>query len=114
MKIKELNVVESSTPTDVIMLYFDLPINALLMHDANLVHNWTLDSGTSFHIISQREWFSAYSDGSFGTIRIGDAHALAITGIVIYAWNSRMVGNLLCTTSNAKIMDPYTLCLYLV
>ena len=81
VKIKELNVFESSTPTDILMLSSDLPIDALLTQDASLSHNWILDSGASFHVTPYREWFSTYMEGSLGIVRLGDAHAIAITGM---------------------------------
>ena len=75
-------MVESPTPTDILMLSSDLPIDALLTEeDASLAQNWILDSGASFHITPYREWFSTYIEGSFSTVRLGDAHAIAITGM---------------------------------
>ena len=74
-------MVESTTPTDILMFSLDLPIDALLTEDANLAQNWILDSRSSFHITPHREWFSTYTEGSFGTVRLGDAHAIAITGM---------------------------------
>ena len=71
MKIEKLNVLYT---TEILMLSLDLPIDALLTQDASLAHNWILDSGASFHVTPHREQFSTYTEGSFGTIRLGDAH----------------------------------------
>ena len=42
---------------------------------------WLLDSGATWHMTSQREWFHKFEPVSGGSIHIGDDHALEIAGI---------------------------------
>ncbi|CAJ2662759.1 unnamed protein product [Trifolium pratense] len=42
---------------------------------------WILDSSCSYHMTSNREWFTTFRSGSFGFVYLGDDKACAITGI---------------------------------
>ncbi|KAH9734072.1 Integrase catalytic domain-containing protein [Citrus sinensis] len=42
---------------------------------------WLIDSGTTWHMTSRREWFHTYEPISGGSVYMGDYHALEIAGI---------------------------------
>ncbi|KAH9714562.1 hypothetical protein KPL71_020696 [Citrus sinensis] len=42
---------------------------------------WIIDSGTTWHMTSRREWFHTYESISGESVYMGDDHALEITGI---------------------------------
>ncbi|VFQ78891.1 unnamed protein product [Cuscuta campestris] len=42
---------------------------------------WVIDSGASYHIISHREYFSSYTSGDFGHVRMGNDGSSKIIGM---------------------------------
>ena len=42
---------------------------------------WFLDSLASYHMTPNKEWFTLYRIGSFGTVHLGDDKPYAISGI---------------------------------
>ena len=44
-------------------------------------HTWLLDSGATFHVTPNIEWFSNYSFGADGTIRLCNGQECTIVGI---------------------------------
>ncbi|KAH9745510.1 hypothetical protein KPL70_004098 [Citrus sinensis] len=42
---------------------------------------WPIDSGATYHMTSQKEWFHTYKPISEGSVYMGDDHALEIVGI---------------------------------
>ena len=42
---------------------------------------WLLDSGATFHVTSNIEWFSNYSAGANNTVQLGNGQECATTGI---------------------------------
>ena len=42
---------------------------------------WVIDSGASFHITPSKDYFSIYSAGDYGSVKMGDDGACKITGI---------------------------------
>jgi len=42
---------------------------------------WVIDSGTSFHVTSHRDFFSTYTSGNFGCVRMGNISASKIIGM---------------------------------
>ena len=44
-------------------------------------HDWILDSGASFHVSPNREWFSTYNAGRTGLVMLGNGLAYDIVGV---------------------------------
>ena len=42
---------------------------------------WVLDSGSSFHVTSNKEWFSSYKSGDFGVVYQADGTPLRVMGM---------------------------------
>jgi hypothetical protein len=42
---------------------------------------WLLDSASSYHATSNKEWFSSYSEGDFGLARLGDDTGYRVMGV---------------------------------
>ena len=42
---------------------------------------WMLDSTSSFHVTPNKEWFTSYKSGDFGSVYQGDNAALSVVGI---------------------------------
>ncbi|GKF42555.1 putative RNA-directed DNA polymerase [Tanacetum coccineum] len=50
----------------------------------NLVHDdssWILDSGATCHVATRKEYFSSYTPGDFGVVRMGNTGLSRIAGI---------------------------------
>ncbi|KAL0451879.1 UNVERIFIED_CONTAM: Retrovirus-related Pol polyprotein from transposon TNT 1-94 [Sesamum latifolium] len=45
------------------------------------VDAWILDSGCSYHITPNREWFTSYMSGNSGSVYLGDDRCCSIVGI---------------------------------
>ncbi|KAL0294146.1 UNVERIFIED_CONTAM: Retrovirus-related Pol polyprotein from transposon TNT 1-94 [Sesamum calycinum] len=45
------------------------------------VDAWILDSGCSYHITPNREWFSSYRAGNYGSVYLGDDRCCNIVGV---------------------------------
>lgn len=58
----------------------DLLLKILLSHDVVLSSYWLLDFGADFHVTPHREWFSTYSSGRLGCMRLDDDSACDIVG----------------------------------
>ena len=43
--------------------------------------NWVVDTATSFHITAHRDFFSSYTNGSFGWVRMGNEAKCEIVGM---------------------------------
>lgn len=41
---------------------------------------WVIDSGASFHVNSQRDFFTSYTHGDFGHVRMGNEGVSKIVG----------------------------------
>ncbi len=41
---------------------------------------WIVDSGASFHVTSQRDFFTSYTNGDFGNVRMGNDKLSKIVG----------------------------------
>ena len=50
-------------------------------YSAQDAHTWLLDSGATFHVTPNIEWFSNYSFGADGTIRLCNGQECTIVGI---------------------------------
>ena len=53
----------------------------LVVSTNQYVDVWFLNSTASYHMTPNKEWFTSYRSGSFGTIHLGDDKICAITGI---------------------------------
>nr|AAP53866.2 retrotransposon protein, putative, Ty1-copia subclass [Oryza sativa Japonica Group] len=42
---------------------------------------WMLDSASSYHVTSKREWFSSYKSGDFGVVYLGDGTSYRVVGV---------------------------------
>ena len=42
--------------------------------------SWVVDSGASFHITSHKEYFTSYTSGVTGQVRMGNSGSSAIVG----------------------------------
>jgi transposase InsO family protein len=42
---------------------------------------WVIDSGASFHVTSRRDFFTSYTDGDYGQVRMGNDHVSKIVGM---------------------------------
>ena len=42
---------------------------------------WMLDSASSYHVTSKREWFSSYKSGDFGVVYLGDDTSYRVVGV---------------------------------
>ena len=53
--------------------------DSLSISSSQLMDSWILDTGCSFHMTPNKDWFDLYSLGSFGFIYLGNDKACAIT-----------------------------------
>ena len=42
--------------------------------------SWVVDSGATIHVTSRREFFSSYTPGNFGDVRMGNEDSSKVTG----------------------------------
>ena len=42
---------------------------------------WMLDSASSYHVTSKREWFSSYKSGDFGVVYLGNDTSYRVVGV---------------------------------
>ncbi|KAL0459208.1 UNVERIFIED_CONTAM: Retrovirus-related Pol polyprotein from transposon TNT 1-94 [Sesamum latifolium] len=53
----------------------------MLSVSTNIVDAWILDSGCSYHITPNREWFTSYRSGNSGSVYLGDDRCCHIVGV---------------------------------
>ncbi|KAL1207275.1 Retrovirus-related Pol polyprotein from transposon TNT 1-94 [Cardamine amara subsp. amara] len=47
----------------------------------NHTDSWILDTGCSFHMTSNKEWFETYEAGNFDTVKLADDISYNIVGV---------------------------------
>ncbi|XP_048234354.1 uncharacterized protein LOC125370936 [Ricinus communis] len=68
---------EVNTTTDEFLICFDLD----MINIAHVDSSWVVDSGTTCHVTSQRDFYSSYTPGNFGNVRMGNNGLSKIAGI---------------------------------
>jgi hypothetical protein len=61
---------------------------------------WLMDSGATWHMTPNRDWFHTYEPISGGTVFMGDNHTLEIVGIGTI--KLKMYDGLFCTISGVR------------
>ena len=51
------------------------------MTTGNHADSWILDTGCSFHMTSNKEWFETYEAENFGTVKLADDRSCSIVGV---------------------------------
>lgn len=68
---------EVNTTTDEFFVCSDYDMVNLAHDDSS----WILDSGATCHVATRKEYFSSYTPGDFGVVRIGNTGLSRIAGI---------------------------------
>ena len=55
--------------------------------------SWVVDSGASFHITSHKEYFTSYTSGVTGQVRMGNSGSSAIVARALYALKQTLVAD---------------------
>ena len=66
----------STTSSDDLLVVYDENV-------INLAHNetcWVVDSGASFHVTSRRDFFTSYTAGDFGIVKMGNDGLSKVVG----------------------------------
>jgi len=59
----------------------------VIVYDENLINvacddsSWVVDSGASFHVTSRKDFFSSYTPGDFGVLKMGNNDTSKVVGI---------------------------------
>ncbi|CAH9132849.1 unnamed protein product [Cuscuta epithymum] len=69
--------VEVNTTTDEFLICSDLDMVNITHDDSS----WVVDSGATCHVTSQRDFYSSYTPGNFGNVRMGNNGLSKIVGI---------------------------------
>ena len=76
-KVKNRKITKTlASDCDKIIIYDDACVN-LACQDST----WVVDTATSFHITARRDFFSSYTNGSFGWVRMGHEAKCEIVGM---------------------------------
>ena len=68
---------DTATVTEEVVIVREFDYVNLACQDST----WVIDSGASYHVTSRRDFFSAYTQGDFGQVRMGNDDASRIIGI---------------------------------
>jgi len=82
-KLKQKNNGERDTkPTEKPAAESDQAVSYMAVSAKTLSHQWFADSGASYHMCMNRDWFSLYEDltGERRTVRLGDGSELRVAG----------------------------------
>ncbi|GKD43630.1 putative RNA-directed DNA polymerase, partial [Tanacetum coccineum] len=71
------NNTEVNTTTDEFFVCFDYDMVNLANDDSS----WILDSGATCHVATRKDYYSSYTPGDFGVVRMGNTGLLRIAGI---------------------------------
>src|SRR4051812_5664792 len=66
----------ASEGTDIVIV-IDEKLIGFTGHESS----WVIDSGASFHVTSKRDFFSSYTQGNFGHVRMGNDNNCKIVGM---------------------------------
>ena len=51
-----------------------------VFYSTQVVHTWLIDSGVTFHVTSNIEWFSNYSPDANGKVHPGNGQSVILQG----------------------------------
>ena len=74
---KDKNNVTTTAVSDDIHFVSDDACYNLTSEDCS----WMIDTGASYHLTTKKEYFSTYTSGNFGCVRMGNDGASKIIGI---------------------------------
>ncbi|CAJ2658330.1 unnamed protein product [Trifolium pratense] len=74
---KDTSAVSHDSTTDVYIICDDDDSINLVSHDST----WIIDSGASYHVTPRRDFFSSYTIGDFGTVKMGNEGVCKIVGM---------------------------------
>ncbi|CAJ2642239.1 unnamed protein product [Trifolium pratense] len=74
---KDTSAVAHDSATDVYIICDDDDSINLASHDST----WIIDSGASYHVTPRRDFFSSYTIGDFGTVKMGNEGVCKIVGM---------------------------------
>ena len=80
VKIEEVNTVSEAEEGD-ILFTSSMDSVHLVATNEGMSNDWILDSGASFHVSPNREWFSTYNAGRTGRVMLGNGLACDIVGV---------------------------------
>ncbi|KAG8500494.1 hypothetical protein CXB51_002743 [Gossypium anomalum] len=72
---------ENSGEVDVVEDYSDGELLVTSVNNSEVSEEWILDSGCTFHMSSNRDWFTTYETVSEGVILMGNNASYKITGV---------------------------------
>ncbi|KAL1222226.1 Retrovirus-related Pol polyprotein from transposon TNT 1-94 [Cardamine amara subsp. amara] len=74
---------ESSNTANVVQQEGTITVefDMLAVTTSNHTDSWILDTGCSFHMTSNKEWFETYEVGNFGTVKLADNISCSIIGV---------------------------------
>ena len=81
VKIEEINAVSEDAEDGDILLTSSLDSAHLVATDDLVMHDWILDSGVSFHVTPDKEWFTTYDAPRKGRVCLGNDYACEIIGV---------------------------------
>ena len=80
VKLEEVNVVNEAKEGDILFTSTMDSVH-LIATNQGMSHDWVLDSGASFHVSPNCEWFSNYNAGRIGRVMLGNGLAYYIVGL---------------------------------
>ena len=80
VKIEEVNTVSEAEEGD-ILFTSSMDSVHLVTTNEGMSNDWILDSGASFHVSPNCEWFSTYNAGRTGQVMLGNRLACDIVGV---------------------------------
>ena len=80
VKIEEVNAISEAEEVD-ILLTSSMDSAHLVATNKGMSNDWILDSGASFHVSINHEWFSNYNAGRTGHVMLGNGLACDIVGV---------------------------------
>ena len=75
-KEKKLNDTVVVTEGELMIIRDDVSVNLIGQE-----MDWVIDSGASFHVTSRADFFTSYSQGEFGNVRMGNEDVSKIVGM---------------------------------
>ena len=80
VNIEEVNAVSECEEGDILFTSTMDSVH-LVVTNQGMSHDWVLDSGASFHVSPNREWFTNYDARRIGNVRLGNGLACDIVGV---------------------------------
>ena len=80
IKIEEVNAVSEAKEGDILFTCTMESVH-LVATNQGMSYDWVLDSGASFHVSPNHEWFTNYNARRSGCVRLENGLACSIVGV---------------------------------